>query len=129
MRHLKEKKRAKFKKVYFEPPNPLNYPVVDKEGEPINNNKKDMEKEKITLDYHGREVKGYFIIMKTGSYFQPGIRLFRNRRLIKGSIVEPNRPGILLGTKNKYASERLYGELHLDDFKIDFMKTKFKEKS
>ena len=66
-----------------------------------------------------------FIIMKQGSYSQPGVRLFRNRRVIEGTLIHPNRPKILLGTENKYASQRLYGELHLDDFDIDFMKTKF----
>ena len=111
-------------KLYFDPSEPLEYPEVDKSGNPKNQIRKTW-KQRVNLTYQNKTVKGFFIIMKTGSYSQPGVRLFRNRRVIQGTIIEPNSPQILLGTKNKYASQRLYGEIHLNEFEIDFMKTKF----
>ncbi len=119
------KRWKKTNKAFFEPPETLNFPVVDKNGKPKDKIKRKW-KQKINLTYKGKEVKGFFIIMKTGSYVKhPGIRLFRNRRVIQGTLINPNSAEVLLGTKNKYASQRLYGEIHLNDFEIDFMKTKF----
>ena len=110
---------------YFEPSEVLMYPVCNSKGETID--KKNITwKRKIDLSYKGHKVKGSFRIMKTGSYVKnPGIRLFRNRRVIAGTIVNPNLPETLIGTINKYGRQRLYGELHLDAFDVDFMKTKF----
>ena len=122
---LSRKRKGKEENAYFIPSEPLNYPLVNSKGETINNNKK-IWKKRIKLNYKGDDVRGYFIIMRKGSYIaNPGIRLFRNRRVIEGTIIEPNRPEILVGTKNKYAPQRLYGELHLDNFEVNFMKTKF----
>ncbi len=117
------KKWKKKTKAYFEPSETLNYPLVNNKMESISKTR--LWKKKIELDYKGSKVKGFCVIMKKGGYEQPGIRLFRNNRVIEGTLITPNRPKILSGTKNKYASERIYGELHLDDFEIDFMKTKF----
>ena len=111
-------------KPYFETPKPLVYPVVDKRGNPKSNTNKKWE-QKVNIKHENREVKGFFIIMEKGSYSQPGVRLFRNKRVIQGTVINPNQPQTLVGTKNKFASQRLYGELHLNDFDIDFMKTKF----
>ena len=121
---LQKKWKRQQNRAYFEPPEPLSYPVVDKSGMPKNNTKKRW-KQRVDINYKGYQVKGFFMIMKTGSYSQPGVRLFRNRRVIEGTVIKPNRPQVLLGTENKYASQRLYGELHLNDFDVDFMKTKF----
>ena len=123
---LSRKRKGKSAKAYFEPPKPLKYPTVDKESKPKDSVDK-IWKKKIEINYKNHKVKGYFMIMNTGSYLQPGLRLFRNRRVIQGTIVNPNCPEILFKTKDKFAGQRLYGELHLDDFEIDFMKTKFKE--
>ena len=123
---LKGKKRGKFKTVYFEAPNPLEYPILGKDRKIIKGTNREWVR-RIELNYQGhKKVKGKFIIMKGGSYYQPGIRLFRNRRVIEGTVVKPNRPEIIFKTGvNKYSGLRLYGELHLTDFELDFMKTKF----
>ena len=121
---LQKKWKRQQDKAYFEPPEPLYCPLVDKNGGYKNNSKKRW-KQRVDITYKGRQVKGFFMIMEKGSYSQPGIRLFRNRRVIEGTVINPNRPQVLLGTENKYASQRLYGELHLNDFNVDFMKTKF----
>lgn len=111
-------------KAYFKPLEPLNYPEVNNRGDKKNNRYKKWIK-KVQLTYKNQQVKASFRIMKKGSYSHPGIRLFRNRRVIEGTLIDPNRPKILLETKNKYASQRLYGEIHLDNFEVNFMKTKF----
>ena len=112
-------------KPYFEPSEVLVCPVCDSKGETID--KKNITwKRKIDLSYKGHQVKVDFRIMKIGSYVKnPGIRLFRNRRVIAGTIVKPNLPETLIGTINKYGRQRLYGELDLSTFDVDFMKTKF----
>ena len=119
------KKWKKKNKAYFEPTAPLEFPLIDKEQRKITETKR--WKKKIELIYKNRQVKGFFMIMKTGSYEQPGLRLFRNNRVIEGTLINPNRPKILFGTENKYGSQRFYGELHLNNFETDFMKTKFNE--
>ena len=121
---LQKKWKRQKNKAYFEPPEPLFYPTVGSDNKPKDNIKKKW-KQRVDINYEGRQVKGFFMIMEKGSYSQPGIRLFRNRRVIQGTVINPNRPKVLLGTENKYASQRLYGEIHLNDFDIDFMKTKF----
>lgn len=67
------------------------------------------------------------MILLSRIYGQPGIRLLRNNRVIEGTSVYPNVPDNLLGTKNKYAAQRIYGELELNDFPVDFMKTRFND--
>lgn len=81
----------------------------------------------LDFPYKGRQIKGFFMIREKGSYEQPGIRLLRNKRVIEGTSVYSNTPKEILGTKNKYSAQRLYAELHLDDFEVDFMKTTFTE--
>ena len=119
-----DKTLKKTTEAYFKPSEPLKYPEVDNKGNKKSNKYK-IWKKRVMLTYKNKQVKGSFRIMKTGSYSQPGIRLLRNRRVIEGTRINPNRPKILLGTENKYASQRLYGEVHLNDFEVDFMKTKF----
>ena len=122
---LESKKNGRIKKAYFDPPEPLNCPILDKDNRSLKDTNKKWRRN-IEINYGNRKVKGHFRIMKKGSYLQPGIRLLRNRRVIEGTIVKPNRPKILFGTGlNKYAGFRLYGELHLTNFELDFMKTKF----
>ena len=110
---------------YFEPHKTLDCPIYSSKNKPKNEKSIKWQKT-INLNYRDCEVKGSFRIMEKGSYVKnPGIRLLRNRRVIEGTIVKPNLPEILTGTINKYGRQRLYGEIHLNDFDIDFMKTKF----
>ena len=122
---LLPKKWKKKNKAHFTPVNPLNHPLVNSKGNHVGPFKK--WKKKIDCNYKNRPIKGFFMIMEKGSYEQPGLRLFRNRRVIEGTIIKPNRPKILFGTSNKYASQRFYGELRLDGFRTNFMKTKIEE--
>ncbi|MCO4311337.1 ATP-binding protein [Pectobacterium versatile] len=114
------------KKQYLTTPKVLIYPVVNNKGVIT---KKIPVEWRIDLNflYNGRTVHGFILLMETGSYGQPGIRLLRNNRVIEGTSISPNLPEVFLGSKNKYAPQRVYGELELDDFPVDFMKTRFNE--
>lgn len=114
------------KRILLSTPDVLVYPPVDKRGVI---SKDILVKWVLSIDfeYLGRNVKGYIMLRSAGSYSQPGIRLIRNGRVIEGTTVYPNIPNVLLGTKNKYAAQRLYGELDISDFPVDFMKTNFNE--
>lgn len=115
-------------KAFLATPSPLNFPVVNKDGVPISDESVVWRKT-IDLNYAGRIVKGFIMIMDKGGYHSPGIRLLRNRRVILGTQGggRQNKPGILLKTSNKYASQRFYGEISLNEFSVNFTKTDFDE--
>ena len=107
-------------------PTPLVYPRVDKNGNKVS----DIDvtwKKRLDFMHNGKPVRGFVMIMDTGAYHGPGIRLLRNRRVIFGTQGgnRQNKPPMLLGTSNKYPPQRIYGELHLNDFPVNFMKTGF----
>lgn len=114
------------KKLRLDIPEPHIYPVVNSNGTITG---KVPVKWRIDFDFihKDRAVRGFILLMETGGYGQPGIRLLRNNRVIEGTSVYPNVPDNLLGTKNKYAAQRIYGELELNDFPVDFMKTRFND--
>ena len=114
--------------AFLETPEPLIYPPVDKNGNKLSEDSKEWKKQ-INTSYQGRDVKGFIMLMKTGSYHQPGIRLLRNRRVIVGTRGggRQNRPEILSKTSNKYSAQRIYGELTLSGFPVNFTKTGFDE--
>ncbi|TMO88113.1 ATP-binding protein [Pseudoalteromonas ruthenica] len=114
------------KKVSLDIPKIMEYPPIDKKGE-ISKNCIVNWKIPLDFEYEGRSVGGFIMLRGTGSYGQPGLRLLRNNRVIEGTSVYPNIPEPLLRTKNKYAAQRIYGELNLDSFPVDFMKTNFNE--
>ena len=113
-------------KTYLTEPSPLVYPCVDKDG-----NKQSDDpitwRRKLDFSHENKKVRGFIMIMNPGSYHGPGIRLLRNRRVIYGTRGgdRQNKPLVILGTSNKYASQRLYGEITLNDFPVNFMKTGF----
>ncbi|KLT73594.1 hypothetical protein PL75_01180 [Neisseria arctica] len=106
-------------------PDPLIAPIFDKRGNCSGENI--TWKKLIELDYAGRKVKGFITIMNKGSYKQPGLRLLRNNRVVLGTLRDRNIPPELYQTSNKYAAQRIYGELHLDNFPVNFLKTGFDE--
>lgn len=115
------------KKLLLTVPEPHIYPEVNSKG--LITGKTPVEWI-INLNFlyeENKTVRGFILLRETGGYGQPGIRLLRNNRVIEGTSVYPNIPNELLGTKNKYAAQRVYGELELDDFPVDFMKTQFND--
>ena len=113
-------------KAQLNEPLTLIYPRVDKNGEMLSNTPVEWKK-KLDFTYDNKPVRGFILIREKGSYHGPGIRLLRNQRVIYGTKGgnRQNKPQVLLGTSNKYASQRIYGEIHLDDFPVNFMKTGF----
>ena len=112
--------------AYLDTPEALKHPKVDKDGEPENKKKITWHKN-IDITWKEHKIKGFVVLMEKGSYSQPGLRLFRNNRLIVGTKNQPNLPEIILGTSNKFAAQRIYGELHLNTVPVDFLKTSFDE--
>lgn len=115
-------------KAFLKTPTPLDSPLVDRNGETKSDKSKKWKKT-INFDYEGKIVRGFIMIMDPGGYRSPGIRLLRNRRVIKGTQGggRQNKPDLLLKTSNKYSSQRIYGEISLNDFPVNFTKTDFDE--
>ncbi|PPK74759.1 histidine kinase/DNA gyrase B/HSP90-like ATPase [Methylobacter tundripaludum] len=83
-------------------------------------------KKDISFEFEGKIVKGFISLGEESSQTKnPGIRLFRYGRLIKGSEAEPYRPTQLLGSANKAAPSRFYAELHLDGQAVSNSKGEF----
>ncbi|SMM97927.1 hypothetical protein SPONL_1687 [uncultured Candidatus Thioglobus sp.] len=115
-------------KKMFTPYNPLNARKFNKHGEIEDINSELITWEKnIDFDVDGRSVHGFVRIMNKGSYGQPAIRLLRNQRVIQGTSLNPNLPESITATKNKYGAQRIYGEIHLDQFSVNYQKTGFNE--
>ena len=113
-------------KAYLTEPSPLVFPRVDNNGDKLSDDLVTW-KRKLDFTHESKRVKGHIMIMDTGSYHGPGIRLLRNRRVIHGTQGggRQNKPHVLLGTANKYAPQRIYGEITLNEFPVNFMKTGF----
>jgi len=118
--------KANPKKLLTVTPDVLEYPRVNSKGL-IDSNVLIRWYLKLDFTYKGRKVNGFVSIRDKGKYGQPGIRLLRNSRVIEGTSISPNYPDALLKYKSKFIAQRVYGELHLDSFPVDFMKTNFNE--
>jgi hypothetical protein len=70
------------------------------------------------------KVKGFIYILKTGRYGaeNPGLVLFRNGRVIRGTHEDDFKPEALYLSKNKYRGQRLYGELEIDGLPVTYTK-------
>ncbi|PIT20697.1 ATP-binding protein [Snodgrassella communis] len=83
-------------------------------------------KRDIEFMFENKKIHGFISLGKESSQtLNPGLRLFRFGRLIKGSSEAPYRPKELLSTANKYAPSRFYAELHLDGQRISNSKGEF----
>lgn len=80
----------------------------------------------VSIIFNGHLVEGHISLLETGSYTtNPGIVLFRNERVISGTTKHPYIPKRLIGTSNKYARQRVFGELHMDGMPVTYTKDKF----
>lgn len=83
-------------------------------------------KTNIEFKFNGKKVHGFISLGKESSQkTNPGLRLFRYGRLIKGTSDAHFRPQQLLGQANKHAPSRFYAELHLDGQAISNSKGEF----
>lgn len=70
----------------------------------------------------GLSVHGFVAIREKGSTAEAGFALFRRGRVIEGSFDEGFRPDFIFGAPNSYRYQRVFGELHLDGFSVNFTK-------
>lgn len=80
-----------------------------------------------SLDHGGKPlaVKGFVAIRIPGSLKDGGFTLLRRGRVIIGGPNENYRPNELFGDANSYTWQRLYGELHMDDWPVTQAKDGF----
>lgn len=80
-------------------------------------------------DHNGGQLraKGFVAIMETMSVKDSGFALFRRGRVIEGSADndEGFRPPTLSGSLGSHRYKRLFGELHLEGFKVSHTKDGF----
>ena len=70
-------------------------------------------------------VRGFVAIRIPGSLKEGGFTLLRRGRVIVGGPNENYRPNELFGDANSYTWQRMYGELHMDDWPVTQAKDGF----
>lgn len=107
--------------LHFQEPKILNAKFHEKPsmtvGEPIL-----WKKEIDFLVEEGLSVHGFVAIRETGSTAEAGFALFRRGRVIEGSFDNGFRPEFIFGAPNSYRFQRVFGELHLEGFDVNFTK-------
>ncbi|WP_093592591.1 ATP-binding protein [Lentzea waywayandensis] len=73
----------------------------------------------------GEHVRGFAALSKVGRTAGAGFSLFRQNRVITGLDDDPWRPSEIFGAGNSFRSQRVFGELHLDDVKVTYSKNGF----
>lgn len=74
----------------------------------------------------GRVVCGEAGVLARGDTRRAGLCLFRRHRAIVGTGDEKYRPTEIFGSGNTYESQRVWGELHMDDFDVSHTKDGFR---
>jgi len=105
----------------YTPPQVLNAPYHrTPDGEPVS------WKKDITFKLkNGVRVTGFAALRAKGATRGAGFALFRRGRLIQGSVDEGYRPSQVFGSPNRFAHQRLFGELHLDGIEVTHTKDGF----
>lgn len=67
-------------------------------------------------------VKGFVGIREKASTSEAGLALFRRGRVIQGSFDDTFRPEYIFGNSNSFRFQRIFGELHLEGFQVNFTK-------
>ena len=73
----------------------------------------------------GERVTGFAAIRKVGRAAGSGFSLYRQGRVITGLEDDPWRPTEIFGYGNTFRSQRVFGELHLDNVKVAYSKNAF----
>jgi len=96
--------------------------------EEINGKKIEWKKDvNFVINHEGREltVSGFIAIRIPGSVKDAGLTLLRRGRVIVGGSENNYRPYEIFGDSNSYAWQRLYGELHMDNWPVTQAKDSF----
>ncbi len=109
-------------KLSYEAPSILNVPCYrNPEGE------KTHWKKEFSIDLDdNKSASGFVAIREKGDTRLAGLSLFRRGRLILGSADEGYKPEEIFGRPNSFASQRLFGEIHLKGFQVSHTKDGFK---
>lgn len=75
----------------------------------------------IKLDSN-RRVTGFVAIRERGDSKQAGLALFYRRKVVTGSGEEVYKPVEIFKGGNSFESQRIFGELHMDDFNVTYTK-------
>lgn len=67
-------------------------------------------------------VHGFVAIREKASTAEAGFALFRRGRVIEGSFDKGFRPDYIFGNPNSFRYQRVFGELHLEGFDVNFTK-------
>lgn len=67
-------------------------------------------------------VHGFVAIREKASVNESGFALFRRGRVIQGSFDNGFRPDFIFGNPNSFRYQRIFGELHLEGFSVNFTK-------
>ncbi|GAA1239926.1 hypothetical protein GCM10009633_11100 [Janibacter melonis] len=70
----------------------------------------------------GRRVLGFVGIREKGATASAGLALFYRNKVVTGAGEETYRPREIFGASNDFRSQRLFGELHMDDFNVTYTK-------
>ena len=74
----------------------------------------------------GRNITGFVGIRAVGNTTHAGLALLRKRRLIEGSADDTWRPLEIFKNSNSFRYQRIFGELHLTNFKVTHTKDAIK---
>ena len=85
------------------------------------------EEIEFSIVHKGRELKtrGFIAIRKKASVSGAGLTLLRRGRVIIGGAEENYRPKELFGDSNSFAFQRVFGELHMDNWPVTQAKDNF----
>jgi len=84
-------------------------------------------KKQINFDFgNGLGVTGFAALLETASVSNAGFSLFRNKRVIQGSLDDSYRPEYIFKKSNSFIYQRLFGELHLEGFDVSHTKDGFR---
>ncbi len=102
----------------YQDPKVLNVPRYDEHnGKPI------LWKKEIDFPIEkGLSVHGFVAIREKASVNESGFALFRRGRVIEGSFDNGFRPDFIFGNPNSFRYQRIFGELHLEGFSVNFTK-------
>ena len=110
----------------YEPPRILKAPYYNTKHQIIGN--PILWRKDIDFNFDNQlSVKGFVAILEKGSFANAGLSLFRRRRVILGSGEDGYKPKDIFLTGNSFASQRLFGELHLKGFEVTHTKDGFRE--
>ncbi len=116
---------ALYEALEYNEPDLLVAPRYTVENEPDGEPKQWRKSIAFELD-DGRVVCGEAGLLARGDTRRAGLCLFRRNRAIVGTGDEKYRPPEIFGSGNTYESQRVWGELHMDDFDVSHTKDGFR---